>query len=81
MDVGVILGFGYQWQNFTFDFYLDHGFIALMKKADVLTPFDTAPQIDEDGNEYTPDAVDRNAYTGTNQTFMLSIGYQLPINR
>jgi hypothetical protein len=24
---------------------------------------------------------DRNAYTGTNQAFMISVGYQIPINR
>lgn len=82
-DVGLILGVGYQWHNFTFDLYMDHGFIALMKKEDVLAPFDQSQnqnnQNDNSQNNTKPK--DRNAYTGTNNAFMLAIGYQLPINR
>ncbi len=77
-DVGVVFGVGYQWHNFTFDIYMDHGFIALMKKDDVLNGViynstDPNNQITSDDN--------RNSYTGTNHAFMISIGYQLPINR
>ncbi len=82
-DVGLILGVGYQWHNFTFDLYMDHGFIALMKKEDVLAPFDQTQnqnnQNDNSQNNTKPK--DRNAYTGTNNAFMLAVGYQLPINR
>lgn len=82
-DVGLILGVGYQWHNFTFDLYMDHGFIALMKKEDVLAPFDqTQNQNNQDNNsQNNSKPKDRNAYTGTNNAFMLAIGYQLPINR
>lgn len=78
LDVGIILGVGYQWHNFTFDFHVDHGLVALMQKDDVLYPLDNP--VDENGNP-TATGKPTNAYTGTNQTFMLSVGYQLPINR
>jgi hypothetical protein len=80
LDASVILGVGYQWHNFTFDIYMDHGFVALMKRADVLAPYDVAQNKTEE-NMTEAEKADRNAYTGTNQAFMLSIGYQLPINR
>ncbi len=78
-DVGIVFGVGYQWHNFTVDLYIDHGFIALRKSADVLAPFDVKP--DENGQYDFSEVNDRNAYTGTNHTYMISIGYQLPINR
>ena len=86
IDVGLILGVGYQWHNVTVDLYMDHGFIALMKKDDVLAPFDQTQnqnQNNQDGNNTQTNTKpkDRNAYTGTNNAFMLAIGYQLPINR
>lgn len=83
-DVGLVLGVGYQWHNFTFDFYMDHGFIALMNKDDVLAPFDQSQNQtgSEGGNsQNNTTAKDRNAYTGTNNAFMIAVGYQLPINR
>lgn len=82
-DVGLILGVGYQWHNFTFDLYMDHGFIALMKKEDVLAPFDQTQNQNNQNNssQNNTKPKDRNAYTGTNNAFMLAIGYQLPINR
>ncbi len=78
LDVGVIIGIGYQWHNFTFDFHLDHGLVALMQKDDVLFPLDYPT--DESGAPTGP-SKPTNAYTGTNQSYMFSIGYQLPINR
>jgi len=84
MDVGVILGVGYQWHNITVDLQLDHGFVALMSKDDVLAPLDQASTTDESGTTTTTTTTTntkRNAYTGTNQAITLSIGYQLPINR
>lgn len=80
LDASVILGVGYQWHNFTIDIYMDHGFVALMKRADVLAPYDVAQGLDET-NMTEQQKADRNAYTGTNQSFMISVGYQLPINR
>jgi hypothetical protein len=85
-DVSLMLGVGYQWHNITVDFYLDHGFIALMKKDDVLAPFDqTQNQNGQNGdNTQTQNNTkpkDRNAYTGTNNAFMIAVGYQLPIHR
>jgi len=87
-DVGLVLGVGYQWHNFTFDFYMDHGFIALMNKDDVLAPFDQT-QNNQNGNGQNGQNTqnnntkpkDRNAYTGTNNSFMIAVGYQLPIHR
>lgn len=87
LDVGVIMGVGYQWHNFTFDLHLDHGFIALLKKDDVLTSLEqdqndgTVVTTNEDGTTTQTVIRDRNSYTGTNQAVILSIGYQLPINR
>ena len=86
-DVGIILGVGYQWHNYTVDLYMDHGFIALMKKDDVLIDLDqqhtggSTTTTNEDGTTTTTEIRDRNAYTGTNHAIMLSFGYQLPINR
>jgi len=86
LDVGLILGVGYQWHNFTFDLYMDHGFVALKYRDDVLAPFDR-PADDGTGTETNPTQnatnvdMSRNAYTGTNQAFILAVGYQLPINR
>jgi hypothetical protein len=86
LDVGLIVGVGYQWHNFTFDLYLDHGFVAVMNRDDVLAPFDqTSSSSTGTGNTTTQDsdnsAKDRNAYTGINQSVMFSVGYQLPIHR
>jgi hypothetical protein len=80
LDASLILGVGYQWHNFTVDIYMDHGFVALMKRADVLAPYDVAQGLNEE-NMTESQKADRNAYTGTNQAFMICIGYQLPINR
>ena len=80
LDASVIFGIGYQWHNITVDLYMDHGFVALMKRADVLAPYDVAQNLTEE-NMTEAQKADRNAYTGTNQAFMISIGYQLPINR
>ncbi len=86
-DVGFVLGVGYQWHNFTFDIFMDHGFIALMKKDDVLSGVvvnqnnGTDPTGEGTTTTETAEPENRNAYTGTNQAFMISIGYQLPINR
>lgn len=83
-DVGVVLGVGYQWHNITIDVFMDHGFIALMKREDVLAPFDKPTDnngTNNNGSKASSVDTDRNSYTGTNNTFMISIGYQLPINR
>ena len=77
IDADIIVGVGYQWHNFTFDLYLDHGFVALMKKDDVLN----GVVYNQTSGTPTTSNDDRNSYTGTNQAIMLSIGYQLPINR
>lgn len=80
LDATVIFGVGYQWHNITVDLYLDHGFVPLMKRADVLAPLDLVQGKTEE-NMTEAEKADRNAYTGTNQAFMISVGYQLPINR
>ena len=85
IDVGVVLGLAYQWHNFTFDLYLDHGFIALMREDDVLNGVvysnGTRDGTGDGSGSGTTTNDNRNAYTGTNQAIMLGIGYQLPINR
>lgn len=78
LDASIILGVSYQWHNFTFDLYLDHGFVALMKKDDVLNG---VVYNNEEPTEESKSGGDRNSYTGTNQAIMFGIGYQLPINR
>ena len=84
LDAGLILGVGYQWHNITVDFYMDHGFVALMKKDDVLASVEQNQNQNNttgENNNTTTTVKDRNAYTGTNHSFMLAVGYQLPINR
>ena len=88
LDAGLILGVGYQWHNFTFDFYMDHGFVALMKKDDVLAPFDQNQNNQNNQNntgttttQNNTTPKDRNAYTGTNNAFIIAVGSQLPIHR
>lgn len=86
LDASLILGVGYQWHNFTFDFFMDHGFVALMKREDVLANLDqtqvgTTTTTTGGTTTNTTKPKDRNAYTGTNHAFMLAIGYQIPINR
>lgn len=80
LDAGVIFGLGYQWHNITVDIYMDHGFVPLMKRADVLAPYDVVQGRTEE-NMTEAEKAERNAYTGTNQAFLIAIGYQLPINR
>ena len=77
IDASVIVGVSYQWHNFTFDLFLDHGFVALMKKDDVMNG------VVYNANSSTPTTSndDRNSYTGTNQAIMIAVGYQLPINK
>lgn len=80
LDASVLFGVGYQWHNITVDLYLDHGFVPLVKMSDVLAPYDEVQNITEE-NMTPQQKAERNAYLGTNQAFMISIGYQLPINR
>ena len=77
-DGSVIVGVGYQWRNYTVDIYMDHGFVALMNRDDVLAPFDR--DVDENGT-LSEEGKNHNSYTGINQAFMISVGYQLPIKR
>ena len=76
IDVSVIFGVTYQWHNFTFDLFMDHGFVPIKRVDDVLHPFDVP---DEDGN---PNMEEKgsNAYTGVNNAIILSVGYQLPLH-
>ncbi|MCR4828195.1 MAG: outer membrane beta-barrel protein [Bacteroidales bacterium] len=82
VDLSVILGVGYQWHNWTVDLVLDHGFVSLMKKDDVLINLQNQtnpnPNPNNNNNNNNNTEKNRNAYLGTNQTIMLSIGYQLP---
>lgn len=86
LDASSILGIGYQRRNITIDLFWQHGFVALQKETDVLRDLDitqnggnTVTTTDQDGNSTTNHLSNRNAYSGTNQAFILSIGYQLPI--
>lgn len=77
VDVSVILGVAYQWHNFTFDLHLDHGFVPLFLRDDVLVNLQQQQNGKAD-NGQTEQVKDRNAYLGTNQAIIFSIGYQLP---
>ncbi len=37
-DVSLIIGIGYQYREYTFDFYIDNGFIVPMKEVDAIYP-------------------------------------------
>lgn len=88
IDASLVMGIGYQHNNITIDLFWEHGFVPLMKESDVLRQLaidqnggSTEQTItDGDGNNSTITLSNRNAYTGTNQAFILCIGYQLPWN-
>lgn len=87
IDGGLILGVGYQFDNFTVDFMWEHGFVPTMKEDEVLSSLSIAlnggntdlPVVNPDGTVTHTTLEQRNGYTGTNQTFLLSIGYHLPM--
>lgn len=80
-DVSSQIGLGYSHQNWGVDLIWQHGFIPLMNETDVLRNLQnsqTGTVTGPDGEpvEIKPD--NRNAYTGTNQSFILSVSYILP---
>lgn len=77
IDAALQLGVGYQHNNITLDLFWEHGFVPLMNSADVLRTLSNN-QLTPGENGSTPKPDNRNAYTGTNSAFMLSVSYQLP---
>lgn len=86
-DVGINLGIGYQYNNITIDLFWDHGFMPILQESDVLANLAIEQNggsndrriINEDGTVSHVHLDNRNGFTGTNQAFILSIGYQLPL--
>ena len=82
LDASVQLGIGYKHGNYAIDFYWQHGFVPLMREDDVLRSLAITQNggsnqyTDSEGNTQHLD--NRNAYTGTNQAFILSVSYILP---
>ncbi len=76
-DVSLKVGFGYQFGNFTYDFYWDHGFVTLKKEPDVLNNLDR-DNFENGNNADATKPKERNGYTGVNNIFMISIGYMIP---
>ncbi len=76
-DVSLKVGFGYQFGNFTYDFYWDHGFVTLQKEADVLNDLERE-NYENGSSAATEEPKERNGYTGVNNIFMVSIGYLIP---
>ena len=90
IDAAAVLGVGYQWNDFTFDFIYEHGFVSLRYEPDLLVNTEitanggnevTYTHTNDDGTTTTTTRriKDRNAYTGTNQSFLLAVGYRIPI--
>lgn len=86
-DGGLILGVGYHFDNFTLDFMWEHGFVPVMHEDEVLSSLSIAlnggstdlPVVNPDGSVTHTTLDQRNGYTGTNQTFLIALGYNLPI--
>lgn len=64
-DIGAQVGIGYRHGNFTLDLIIDHGFVPIRYEEDLF-------RLNTSGRK-------RNAFGGTNQAFVLAVGYQLPI--
>lgn len=82
LDCSVQLGVGYKHGNITIDLIWEHGFVPLMREDDVLRQL-VISQNGGNTNYTNPDGSssnlsNRNAYCGTNQAFLLCVGYQLP---
>ncbi|MBQ9639814.1 MAG: hypothetical protein IJV22_09720 [Bacteroidales bacterium] len=73
LDVALRTGVGYQKGPYRFDLFWEHGFVALMKRDDILNNLDKMlyPSVD---------IKNRNSYTGSLNSFILSVSYELPIN-
>lgn len=66
---GSVVGAGYQWRNYSVDLIWDHGFVPLLRKDDVLAPFDR--NVDDSGN-ISEEGKNHNAYTGVNQSYIIA---------
>lgn len=65
LDIGAQVTVGYRHGNYTVDLVIDHGFIPVRYEEDLY-------RLNTSGQK-------RNAFSGTNQAFLLAIGYRFPI--
>jgi len=83
-DIGSQVGIGYKHNNIAIDLFWIHGFVPVMQEADVLRSLAISNNggsntyTDSEGNQST--LSNRGAYTGTSQSFILSISYMIPWN-
>jgi hypothetical protein len=56
IDVSILIGFGYRFRDYTFDFIIDSGLLVPHSEMDALVS-------------------DRNSFTGTQKSFIFSLGY------
>lgn len=66
IDANVIFGIGYQYNEFFASIYLDYGFLSLKDETDILRK---------------KQRTDSKIAGGNNMSYMLTIGYELPIYR
>ncbi len=71
LDIGFILGVGYEWQDLSVMLQLDYGFLAVRDEVDVL-------KTDSESTSYhTSDVL--VVPQGNNFALMLTVGYQFPV--
>ena len=66
LDVGAIIGVGYERHDLSFMLYVDYGFLAVSKEEDILKL----------GDE---DAINKYVPGGNNFALIATVGYQIPI--
>lgn len=73
-DLGAIIGLSYEYRDFTFSLFLDHGFLATSEGTDVLRLIDNTMA---EANNNNSNKVNVNIPNGNNNAVMLSIAYRL----
>lgn len=69
IDVSAIVGLSYEYSNFVFSLYLDHGFLATSKQEDILRVIEN--------NLSGTNNVTTKIPNGNNNAVMVSVGYNL----
>lgn len=82
-DIAAVLGVSYQYHEWGLDLFMERGFVPITYVKDVLVDLDKRIQSGEVPTNQKPDEnskpiKDRNAFSGNNLTFTLSLTYRIP---
>ena len=69
IDVSAIVGLTYEYSNFVFSLYVEHGFVAAMHEDDIIRILEKAVTNSDDINPVIPN--------GNNAAYMFSVSYKL----